>query len=312
MTIKKLLAGTALTLALLAGGAQAQQAQEERPRSLDELLRLVEQGRARDSQEAAQREREFQQQQAEQDRLLREATERRTAEEARSEQLETTFEENELLIGEVRGQLDARLGSLRELFGVLQQVSGDARGQFEASLTNVEFPDRGQFLTDFAAAAPGRFLPICAILKRELLRIPFFGWGLATLRPIAIDRKNPIQALKDVKSKGLARLKEGNNLLIFPEGTRSPHDDMLPFRDGAFRLAIEEGVPVLPLVVAGTRDAMAKHSFVFNRARAEVRVLEPVDTTGMTPDQAGALREQVKGRIARARAELRQELSAID
>jgi biopolymer transport protein ExbB len=148
MSIKKLVAGTALSLALLAGGAQAQ---EERPTSLDELLRLVEQGRARDSQEAAQREREFQQQQAEQDRLLAEANEQKTAEEARSEQLETTFEENELLIREVRSQLDARLGSLRELFGVLQQVSGDARGQFEASLTNVEYPDRSQFLTDLAA-----------------------------------------------------------------------------------------------------------------------------------------------------------------
>src|SRR5690606_40547463 len=61
-----------------------------------------------------------------------------------------------------------------------------------------------------------------SILKKELLRIPFFGWGLATTRPIAIDRSNPVQALKDVKKKGLARLQQGNNLLIFPEGTRIP------------------------------------------------------------------------------------------
>ena len=54
------------------------------------------------------------------------------------------------------------------------------------------------------------FGPVSTILKKELLRIPFFGWGLATLRPIAIDRKNPIQALKDVKSKGLARLYGGD------------------------------------------------------------------------------------------------------
>jgi biopolymer transport protein ExbB len=148
MSIKKILVGTALLLVLAVGGVQAQ---EERPRTLDELLRLVEQGRARDNTEATAREREFQQQQGEQDRLLQEANARKTAEEVRSEQLETQFEENELLIADVRGQLDTRLGSLRELFGVLQQVSGDTRGQFEASLTNVEFPDRSQFLTDLAA-----------------------------------------------------------------------------------------------------------------------------------------------------------------
>ena len=148
MSIKNYMAGAAMLLALAVGGVQAQ---EERPRTLDELLRLVEQGRARDNTEATAREREFQQQQAEQDRLLQEANARQAAEEARSQELETRFEENELLIADVRGQLDVRLGSLRELFGVLQQVSGDTRGQFEASLTNVEYPDRSQFLTDLAA-----------------------------------------------------------------------------------------------------------------------------------------------------------------
>src|SRR5690606_23663999 len=128
-------------------GAQA----GEEARTLDELLRLVEQGRARDNQQAAERERQFQQQQAQQQQLLQQANARKAAEEQRSEQLETTFEENELLIGDVRMQLDQRLGSLRELIGVLQQVSGDARGLFQSSYTNSEYPDRGQFLTDLAA-----------------------------------------------------------------------------------------------------------------------------------------------------------------
>ena len=60
------------------------------------------------------------------------------------------------------------------------------------------------------------FGPVSTILKKELFRIPFFGWGLASLRPIAIDRSNPIQALKDVKIKGIKRIKEGNNILVFP------------------------------------------------------------------------------------------------
>ncbi len=119
-------------------------------RSLDDLLRLVEQGRARDNREAQQREQRFQSAQAEQQRLLREARNRRAAEERRSEQLENTFDENELTIAEVTEQLNNRLGSLRELFGVLQQVSGDARGLFDNSLTNIEYPERSNFLTALA------------------------------------------------------------------------------------------------------------------------------------------------------------------
>ena len=119
-------------------------------RSLDDLLGLVEQGRARDNREAQQREREFQAAQGEQQRLLNEARNKRAAEERRSEQLENSFEENELTIADVTEQLNNRLGSLKELFGVLQQVSGDARGLFENSYTNIEYPDRGEFLTELA------------------------------------------------------------------------------------------------------------------------------------------------------------------
>jgi biopolymer transport protein ExbB len=119
--------------------------------SLDELLRNVQQGTARDSAEHQARLTEFRNNQAEQARLLQQARNDRAAQEARSEALETQFDENQLLIADVRMQLDERLGSLRELFGVLQQVSGDARSTFQESLTNVEYPERAQFLTDLAA-----------------------------------------------------------------------------------------------------------------------------------------------------------------
>jgi biopolymer transport protein ExbB len=139
------------------GAAQAQgqnapaQDQQDQATTLDALLKLVEQGRARDNREAAAREQAFQRDQANQERLLQEARDKKAAEEKRSETLENQFEQNELLINDVRGQLDNRLGSLKELFGVLQQVSGDARGLFENSLTNIEYPDRAKFLTDLAA-----------------------------------------------------------------------------------------------------------------------------------------------------------------
>jgi biopolymer transport protein ExbB len=92
----------------------------------------------------------FRQDQASQARLLQEAEAEKARQESIGEQLDTEFDENELLIIEVTAQLDERLGSLRELFGVLQQVAGDAQASFEVSPTNIEFPERDQWLSDFA------------------------------------------------------------------------------------------------------------------------------------------------------------------
>ncbi|MFO7287948.1 MAG: MotA/TolQ/ExbB proton channel family protein [Gammaproteobacteria bacterium] len=149
MKIHRLIAAAALGFAIAAGSAHAQ----NEPRSLRDLLDLISRGQARDDREHQQRLEEFRRAQAQQNQLLEQARQRKAAEERRSEELETRFEENELLIVEVQRQLDERLGSLRELFGVLQQVSGDARSLFANSLTNVEFPDRDEFLTEFAAKA---------------------------------------------------------------------------------------------------------------------------------------------------------------
>lgn len=78
------------------------------------------------------------------------------------------------------------------------------------------------------------FYPLITVLKRELLRIPFFGWGMRLLRPIAIDRSSPVQALKQIKKVGVQRLKESQNVLIFPEGTRQPVEHLGTFaRSGA-------------------------------------------------------------------------------
>jgi len=148
MINSRILPATMLAAFVAMGAAQAQ---DDEAMSLSELLNRVEQGSARDNQAEQQRLQQFRQAQAQQQQLLQDAMNRRTAEERRSETLETTFEENELLIADVQGQLETRLGSLRELFGVLQQVAGDARAQFQNSLTNIEYPEREEFLTALAA-----------------------------------------------------------------------------------------------------------------------------------------------------------------
>ena len=119
--------------------------------TLDDLLRLVEERRVVESTEHRQREQSFQDDKAQQAQMLANAKAERTREERRSNQLETRFDENEIRIGALQEQLDERLGSLRELFGVLQQVAGDTRGLFEGSLISSEFPNRGEWLGELAA-----------------------------------------------------------------------------------------------------------------------------------------------------------------
>jgi 1-acyl-sn-glycerol-3-phosphate acyltransferase len=92
------------------------------------------------------------------------------------------------------------------------------------------------------------FYPLTTVLKRELLTIPFFGWGMRVLRPIAIDRSNPMQALKQIKRVGVERLQSNQNVLIFPEGTRQPADQLGNFARSGADIAKAAGVPIIIVV----------------------------------------------------------------
>lgn len=91
------------------------------------------------------------------------------------------------------------------------------------------------------------FEPLSQVIKRELLWVPFFGWALALLKPIAIDRNNPKTALRQLASQGHKRLTQGAWVLIFPEGTRIPVGETGKFSRGGAALAINAGLPVLPI-----------------------------------------------------------------
>jgi 1-acyl-sn-glycerol-3-phosphate acyltransferase len=143
--------------------------------------------------------------------------------------------------------------------------------------------------------------------KDSNFRIPVMGWMMrmaGDIRLVRSDRNSRRAALDECRD----RLEKKVSVMIFPEGTRSPTGEMLPFKDGAFRLAIETGTPILPLVVAGTRDCMRKGSGIFNRADAEVRTLEPIPTRGLGPDDVAQLRDRVAALIAGERDALFREL----
>ena len=140
--------------------------------------------------------------------------------------------------------------------------------------------------------------------KVEILRIPYLGWMMKLAGDIPVDRASRESAVKALELSRQS-LKNRVSVMIFPEGTRSTTDDMLPFKDGAFRLAIKTGVAILPLALVGTRDALAKHDWRFGRADAHVRVLTPVEVTGYTLRTVDDLKDKVRAMIDEARREMR-------
>ena len=145
--------------------------------------------------------------------------------------------------------------------------------------------------------------------KDTLFKIPVYGWLMRMASDIPIKRgkrESIVSAIAGCRD----RLAKRVSVMIFPEGTRARTDEMLPFKDGAFRIAIDAGVPILPIAVAGTRSCMAKGSFAFRRARAKARVLAPIPTSGLTSKDVAALRDQTHDTIDRARRILQRELAA--
>ena len=143
--------------------------------------------------------------------------------------------------------------------------------------------------------------------KDTIFRIPVMGWMMRMAKDIPIKRgkrESVVSAMQGCRD----RLGRKVSVMIFPEGTRSKTSELLPFKDGAFKLAIEAQVPILPIAVAGTRHCMAKGSFAFRRARAKARVLEPIATTGLTNADVASLRTRTQAIIDDARHVLQREL----
>ena len=142
--------------------------------------------------------------------------------------------------------------------------------------------------------------------KAELFRIPIMGWMMWLAGDIPVKRGFGPSAVEAMERCRKA-LRQRVSVMIFPEGTRSKTAELLPFKDGAFRLAIEAGVPILPLALSGTGTALPKHGWRFGRSAAHLRVLEPVDTAGLTLADVPALKARIRDLIVRTRDSLAAE-----
>jgi 1-acyl-sn-glycerol-3-phosphate acyltransferase len=139
--------------------------------------------------------------------------------------------------------------------------------------------------------------------KAELFRIPVMGWMMWLVGDVPVRRGFGPSAV-EAMARCREVLRNRVSVMIFPEGTRSKTAELLPFKDGAFRLAIEAGVPILPLALSGTGTALRKHDWRFGKSVAEVKVLEPIETTGLTLDDVSVLKARVREIIVKARDSL--------
>ena len=140
------------------------------------------------------------------------------------------------------------------------------------------------------------FFPMTTLLKRELLFIPVWGWALALLRPIAINRGNPAVALKTALREGEKRIKKGFSILNFPEGTRKDPGEIGKYARSGFELAKKMQVPVLP-IVHNSGDCWPAHRFLKFPGKINLTIGAPVENI-----ESSAEADKKNGRLGQKKA----------
>jgi len=125
--------------------------------------------------------------------------------------------------------------------------------------------------------------PFGFVAKRELLFVPFLNMWIYMLGGLFINRSNPREAMKTIHS-GIARIKKGHAMIIFPEGHRSRGQDLLPFHPGSFKLATQSGAVIVPVALKGTREVFEKNYRV-NPGPVGITFCKPVPTADLPPEE---------------------------
>ena len=181
-------------------------------------------------------------------------------------------------------------------YGIRVEVSG-----LENVPTNAPalFLSNHQSLVDIAAivdtlppAVSWRF-----VAKKELVRVPIFGWCLVATGQIIIDRGNRERAVKSLE-RAAARIRAGASVIAFPEGTRSASGSLLPFKSGPFHLAVAAQVPIVPVTVSGSQRITPKRSLHVHPGTVRIAFGKPIPTRGVTVEQRNELKARVRAAIA--------------
>lgn len=134
------------------------------------------------------------------------------------------------------------------------------------------------------------------LYKIEFDRIPILAQAMHATRFVAIDRRNREQAARAIE-RAASLVRSGVSFVVYPEGTRSPTGELLPFKKGGFIMAIQAQAPMVPVVMTGAFDAMKKGSKVINPVTVSVRIGKPIETRGMTIDDRDELVARMRSAI---------------
>lgn len=155
-------------------------------------------------------------------------------------------------------------------------------------------------------ACMGLPIPMRVVGRTGLFKVPFMGWYMSFCRQIPLDATSP-ESIEEFARRTRETLAAGISVLVFPEGTRSPDATLGPFNRGAFRLAKDVGVPVLPVVVYGTHRVMCKGALPLQNlfTRIRVQVLDPIDPAGSSTARklSNRAHEAIGAGLAALRAE---------
>jgi 1-acyl-sn-glycerol-3-phosphate acyltransferase len=156
--------------------------------------------------------------------------------------------------------------------------------------SNVEPPILYAVLSDL-------FPRLRVLYKAELRKLPILVRAFDLAGFVPLERGNREQSLPAIE-RAAAALREGNSFLIFPEGTRSRTGELLPFKKGGFIMALQGRAPIVPVAIAGARDAMKKGSLVIRPVHVTVRFGRPIETAALTIDDRDRLVARVRGAVA--------------
>ncbi len=140
------------------------------------------------------------------------------------------------------------------------------------------------------------------VAKKELFSVPFLGWLMKANGHIPIDRSSGKKAIKSIIAAAEI-VREGNNIVIFPEGTRSRDGDLLPFKKGVFHLCTRTGVPLVPVYILGTYDVMKPDSLAVHPGKVYVKIGKGIPTSEYPNNKAGALMDDLREKTLELKGE---------
>jgi len=144
------------------------------------------------------------------------------------------------------------------------------------------------------------------LAKAELFKIPIFGRGMRGCGYISIDRSNRKSAFKSL-ANAAQKIRDGASVLIFPEGTRSRDGEIRAFKKGGFVLTVDAGVPIVPIIIYGTRTIMPKGSLLMKPFDVYMEILPPVPSSGYTRKTKDLLMKEVRDIICTAFDRVREK-----